>query len=128
MEEHHLILNFVLIFVFRLFYLNIDLMHYYLSWHTLIIRDRSQTLVRGAWCKKYLSRKFFGAPFKPKKKIQGPLFAMKITGQPHRKASKLTFTGKFVVIFFRPPLQGSKILRAPLFTSDPPYKCLWMFP
>ena len=75
------------------------------------LRDRSLTC-KGACCKNYLSRKIFGAPFRPqkkkKKKIGAPLFAMKITGQPHRKACKLNH-GKFVVIFFQgPPYKGQK--------------------
>ena len=62
-----------------------------------MLRDRSQTLVRGDWCKKYREN-FSGPPSdrkkkkKKKKKNSGPpFFAMKITGQPHRKACKLNF-------------------------------------
>ena len=56
---------------------------------------------------------FIGKFFAPlrSKKIQGkPLLAMKITGQPHRKACKLIFSG--------PPLQGSKMLRAPFLHQE----------
>ena len=34
---------------------------------------------------------FSGPPFRPQKNVRAPLFAMKITGQPHRKACKLNF-------------------------------------
>ena len=34
---------------------------------------------------------FSGPPFRPQKNFRAPLFAMKITGQPHRKACKLNF-------------------------------------
>ena len=93
--------------------------------------DHSQTIVRGAWWKKKLLWKCFAPPPPPSdhKKIQDPLFTMKITGQPHRKACKLNFYWKICGNFFSgPPLQGSKILRAPIFASGPPYKCLWMVP
>ena len=62
-------------------------------------------------------------------RLQFPLSAMKITGQPQRKACKLNFYWKICGNFFSgPPLQGSKILRAPLFASGPPYKYLWTVP
>ena len=64
--------------------------------------------------------KIFRGPLQTAKKFRAPLFAMKITGQPHGKAYKLNFNGKSVVIFSGPPLQGSKIFRAPLFASGPP--------
>ena len=45
---------------------------------------------------------------------------MKITGQPHRKACKLNFYWKFVIVFkLPPPLQGSKILKAPFLHQAP---------
>ena len=47
-------------------------MQFFMMNPNITIRDRSQTLVRGAWCKKYLSRKFFGAPLQTTKKFQGP--------------------------------------------------------
>ena len=34
---------------------------------------------------------FSGPPLQTAKNFQGPLFAMKITGQPHRKACNLNF-------------------------------------
>ena len=62
--------------------------------------------------------KIFRTPFRPRK-ISGPPFAMKIIGQPHRKACKLSFHWKIVGIFFsRAPLQGSNILTCPLIASD----------
>ena len=82
---------------------------------------------RGPDQKKKYRENFFGAPFhafrpqKKKKKNQPPYFAMKITGQPHRKHINSIFTGKFVVIFFRaPPLTRIKNFKGPLFTSAPP--------
>ena len=72
--------------------------------------------------------KIFRGPPSDRKKIQAPPpFAMKITGQPIEKHVNSIFNGKSVVIFFQgPPLQGSKILRVPIFASaPPPYKFLW---
>ena len=70
-------------------------------------RGRSQALVRGPDAK-FISRKIFEALFRPQK-IQGPLFAMEITGQPHRKACKLNFLLENLWYFFQgPPLQGHK--------------------
>ena len=65
---------------------------------SIMIRDRSQTLV-GEPDAKISIVKIFRAPpsarkkkkKKKKKKIRAPLFAMKITGQPHRKACRLNF-------------------------------------
>ena len=65
--------------------------------HYNAVRDRSQTLVRGGLMQKIFTAKIFRSPpshhkkKKKKKKNQGPLFAMKITGQQHRKARKLNF-------------------------------------
>ena len=41
----------------------------------------------------FIAKNFLGPSLDRKKKIQGPhpLFAMKITGQPHRKACKVNF-------------------------------------
>ena len=45
---------------------------------------------------------------------------MKLIGQTHRKAYvNSIFIGKFVVIFFKPPLQGVKHFKGPLFASGP---------
>ena len=75
---------------------------------------------KGAWCK-YLSQKIFGAPLQTAKKFQGPPFLpWKLRVNPIEKHVNSIFNGKSVVIFLGPPLQGSKILRAPLFASGPP--------
>ena len=58
--------------------------------HWCGVRDRSQTPVRGPDANIY-RKKFSGPPFRPQKNFRAPLFAMKITGQPHRKACKLNF-------------------------------------
>ena len=72
--------------------------------------------------------KIFGAPSDRKKKFRAPLFAMKITGQPHRKACKLSFQWKICGNFFSgSPLTRVKHFKGPLFESDPPtlqVKCL----
>ena len=86
------------------------------------IRDRSQTLVIvGAWCKKYLSRKFFGAPLQTAKTISGPPFLpWKLRVNPIEKHVNSIFNGKSVVIFFRSPLTRVKHFKGPLFASSPP--------
>ena len=66
------------------------------------------------------NHKIFLGRLQTAKKIQGPLFAMKIMGQPHRKACKLNFYWKICNFFQGPSLQGSKILGTPLFASGPP--------
>ena len=69
---------------------------------------------------KKLSR-YSPPPLQTSKKFRvPPLFAMKITGQPHRKACKLNF---YWLIFFKPPLQGQKF-KGPLFASGPSNMCL----
>ena len=90
-------------------------------------RDCSQTLVGEPVAKKIIVNIFQGPP-SDLKKIQGPLFTMKIMGQPHRKSCKLNFYWKICGNFFQgPPLQGSKSLRAPLFASGFPLTsvCEW---
>ena len=54
----------------------------------------------------FITKKFTPPPPPPSdlKKFQGPLFAMKITGQLHRKACKLNFYWKICAIFFQGPL------------------------
>ena len=69
------------------------------------VKDPSQTLVRGAWCKKKLFRQFFGAPFRPQKNFRAPLFATKIMGQPHRRACKTQF---FLENFFHTMVNNFK--------------------
>ena len=89
----------------------------------------TNTCKGGRDAKNIYRKHFSGPPLQTAKKFQAPLFVMKITGQPHRKACKLNFNGKSVVIFFSgPPLQGSTILRAPFLHQAPPYKCLWTVP
>ena len=74
--------------------------------------------------------KIFQGPPSDRKKNSGPPFLpWKLRVNPIEKHVNSIFNGKSVVIFFSgPPLQGSKILRAPLFASGPPYKCLWTVP
>ena len=70
--------------------------------------------------KKNYREKFSGPPFQTSKKFRAPLFAMKITGQPHRKACKLNFPWKICGNFFQaPPLQGSKFEGPPFFNQAP---------
>ena len=89
-----------------------------------LLRDRSQITCRGWWCKQlYCKNLFVPNPFIPQK-ISGPPFALKITGQPHRKACKLNFYW----IFFKGPLTRVKKFEGPLFASGPPNKCLWTVP
>ena len=66
-------------------------------------------------------KNFSGPPFRPQK-FQGPLFDMRIMGQPHGKSYKLNFPWKIWGHFFQgPPLaRGSKLLRAPPFCIRPP--------
>ena len=81
----------------------------------------SQTLCKGGLMQKiFITKNFQPPPFRPQT-ISGPtFFAMKITGQPHRKAGKLNFYKKIWGNFFsRPPLQWSKICKAPLFAPAP---------
>ena len=87
-------------------------------------RDRSQTLVRGAWCKKKNYRENFSAappPLRPQK-ISGPppLLPWKLRVNPIEKHVNSIFTGKFVVIFFKAPLTRVKSIRGPIFASGPP--------
>ena len=73
--------------------------------------------LRGPDAKNFIM-KFFEGPLSDLKKFQPPLFAMKITGQPHRKACNLNFYWK-LCDFFQGPLHGSKILRAPFLHQGP---------
>ena len=76
---------------------------------------------KGTWCKKKkYPKKFSEHPFRPQK-ISGPFFAMKIMGQPHKKACKLNFNWDF----FSRLLTRSTNFKAPLFASGPLNKCLW---
>ena len=86
------------------------------------IGDCSQTLVWGAWCKKNVTAKmFWTSPFHTSKNFSlHPLFAMKITGQPHRKVCKLSFYWKICVFFQALPLPRFENFKGPLLASSPP--------
>ena len=88
---------------------------------TISLRDRSQTLVRGGQMQKiFIAKNFWGPPSDRKKKSGPPPFLpWKLRVNPIEKHVNSIFNGKSVVIFFRSPLQGSKIFRAPLFASGP---------
>ena len=92
----------------------------------IVLRDRPQTPVRrGLMQKENYRKNFSGFPFRPKKiQCPPPLFAMKIMGQPHRKACQLNFHWKICGNYLRPPLQGSNILRALPFCIRPPERSL----
>ena len=66
--------------------------------------------------------KIFRGPPSDRKNISGPpLFAMKITGQPHRKACKLIFYWKICGNFFQgPPYKDQKIFKGPPSCIRPP--------
>ena len=75
--------------------------------------------------------KIFRAPFRPQKNFRAPFLPWKLRVNPIEKHANSIFNGnlKSVVIFFQgPPYKGKKNLRAPLFASGPPYKCLWTVP
>ena len=80
---------------------------------------------KGSWFKKKKKKKKnrenCPPPLQTAKKIQPPFFCHENYESTHdRKACELNFiNGKFVVIFSRPPLQGSKILRAPFLHQAP---------
>ena len=90
-----------------------------------IFKDHSQTLLRGgggggADAKKEYRKNFSPPPLQTVKKFRPPLFAMKITGQPHRKACKLNFYWKICGIFFRPsPLTKVKDFKGPFSALAP---------
>ena len=69
----------------------------------------------------FITKLFWGPPFRPQK-FQGPLFDMRIMGQPHGKSYKLNFPWQIWGHFFQaPPLaRGSKLLRDPPFCIRPP--------
>ena len=88
---------------------------------TISVRDRSQTLVRGGLMQKIFIAKVFQGPLSDCKKIfRAPFLPWKLWVNPIEKHVNSIFNGKSVVIFFRAPLQGSKILRAPPFCIRPP--------
>ena len=99
------------------------------SCFTLCISDRSQALVRGAWCKKKKIAKIVRGSLQTAKKFQAPpLLPWKLWVNPIEKHVNSIFTRKFVVICFRVPLTRVKNYKGPLFASGPPYKCLWTVP
>ena len=73
------------------------------------VRDHSQTFVRGG-----LMQKNQPPP---------PFFAMKITGQPHRKTCKLNFYWK-ICNFFQGPLTTIRNFKGPPFCISPPLQVL----
>ena len=75
------------------------------------LRDRSQTLVRGAWWKKY--RKNFQPPPPTSRNFRAPFLPWKLWVNPIEKYVKSIFTGMFVVIFSRLSLQGRKFKGPP---------------
>ena len=80
----------------------------------------TNTCKGGPDAKKIVIAKFFGTPFQTSKNFRASFFAMKITGQPHRKACKLNFYSKICGIFFQgPTLQRSTTLRAPFLHQTP---------
>ena len=89
-----------------------------------LLRDRSQTLVRGGgWCKEYLSRKFFAPPFQTAKgkKIRAPPFLpWKLRVNAVEKHINSILNGKSVVIFSGPSLTRVKIFKGPPFCIRPP--------
>ena len=82
----------------------------------------------GAWCKKYLSRKFFGALLQTAKKNSGPPFLpWKLRVNPIEKHVNSIFNGKSVVIFFRAPLTRVKNFKVPplqVFVNGPLFSVL----
>ena len=88
-----------------------------------LIRDRSQTLVRGGWCKN-IHRENCSPPLwdsKKKKKSQGPPFLpWKLRVNAVEKHINSIFNGKSVVIFSGPSLARVKIFKGPPFCIRPP--------
>ena len=81
----------------------------------------TNTCNRGLMQKKFIAKIVCPPPFRPQKNFRGPFLPWKLQVIPHRKACKLNFYWKICGNFFKgPPLQRSKILRAPLFASGPP--------
>ena len=85
----------------------------------MLVRDRSQTLVRGALCKK-----FSGPPLGPQIFLPSPppfFPPRKIGINPTENHKDSIFRGEISVIFFQgPPFQTSKILRSPFFCIRAP--------
>ena len=73
---------------------------------------------------------FRGPTFRPQKISWFPHFCLENYVSTHRKACKLNFYWKICGIFCQgPPLEGSKIVRAPPFLHQPPpHKFLWTVP
>ena len=104
-----------LVFAFRKLVSNIQ-------FNKSCLRDHSQTLVRGGLMQKLFIANIFGPPPPSDcKKFSGPpLFAMKLTGQLHRKHVNSIFNGKSVAIFFGAPLTRVKNFKGPPFCIRPP--------
>ena len=88
----------------------------------------TNTCKGGPDAKIFIAKLFRGPPSDRKKKSGPPFLTWKLWVNPVEKHVNSIFNGKSVVIFSGPPLQGSKILRVPLFASGPPYKCFWTVP
>ena len=89
---------------------------------TKVVLGIFQKHLWGAEAKIFIVKIFRPSPSDPPPpKFKGPLFAMKIKSQLHRKACNSIFNGKSVVIFFKAPLQiqGLTILRAPFYIRPP---------
>ena len=95
-----------------------------------MLRDRSQTLVRGADAKNIYRENFSGPPYRPQKNFRPPFLPWKLRVNPIEKHVNSIFNGKSVVIFFQGPpgpYKGQKF-QCPPFCISPPYKCLWTVP
>ena len=64
-------------------------------------------------------RERFSEPLSDLEKFQAPFLPRKLWVNPIEKHNSI-FTGKFVILFFKTPLQGSKILRPPPFCIRSP--------
>ena len=97
-------------------------------WSHFLLRDHSQSLVRRGPDAKRLYRKKNLPPPSDLKNLQAPppfFFAMKITGQPHRNASKLNFHWKICGIFFQgTPYKGVTNFKGSPFLHQVPLTCL----
>ena len=89
-----------------------------------MFRDRSQTLVGGLMQKNIIEKIFRSPP--TSKNFSPPFFFFCLENyrvNPIQKHVDSFFTGEFVVFFFKTPLQGSDILRAPFLHQVPTSVC-----
>ena len=88
-------------------------------------------MLGGSDAKIFYRKIFLPPPPSDLKKFQGPPFwhAWKLRVNPIKKHVNSIFSGKFVVFFFKAPLQGSKTgvknFKGPPFCIRPRNKCLW---